>query len=103
MDISGDNCSLTVSDARQVRDVWLAIGSLIRHRLTDDPGALLLLPQHLPAIGVHRFEPAFHGAVENNSAGGSDRAAPDREFFIDRPARFLGDRVPCRELAAVVA
>ena len=66
----------------------LPSGPAIGDRLADDPGAGLELPQQLAGARVDRLEPAVHRAVEDDVAGGRERAAPDREILLDLPARL---------------
>ena len=50
-----------------------------------------------PVRGVDRLEPALHRSVEDDVAGGGERAAPDREVLLDRPGRLAR----CRTSQAV--
>src|SRR5579883_1964503 len=49
----------------------------VRDGIPDDPGPTLELPEHLPTLRVDRLEPSVHRAVEQDVAGGDDRAAPE--------------------------
>ena len=84
-------------------DVLHAVIAHERHRLADEAGVGVELPQLLAGLGVDRLEPAIHRSVEGDVAGGHQRAAPDREFLCDRPHLGALDRVPGHELAAIPA
>src|SRR6202008_142464 len=75
----------------------------IGHGLADDPGAGLELPFQLACLSVDGFEPAIHGSVENESAPGGHRAAPQRQVLLDGPDRLPLYRIPCGDLAAIAA
>src|SRR5690606_9055564 len=83
------------------RDVLPAVRPLVSDRLPDDSRVNAKSPQHFTRFGVDGFEPPVHRAVEGNSAGGSDRAAPYGEVLLDRPDLLPGHRVPRHVLAAM--
>jgi hypothetical protein len=53
-------------------------------------------------LRVDGLEAAVHRAVEDDVAGGRERAAPDRKRLLDAQ-RLARDRVPRGELAALAA
>src|SRR5689334_9100380 len=79
---AGDDGADPSADAGENGDVLLAIGTLERNGLADDPGAGLELPQDVPATRIYRFEPAFERAVEDKIAGRGDSTAPYGEFLL---------------------
>src|SRR6185503_7705803 len=103
IETAGDDRARPSTDTRENRDVLLAIGSAIGHRLADDPGANFRLPELLARLRVDCLEPAVHRAVERDVAGGDRDSTPDRKALLDRPYLFAADRVPRDELAAVAA
>src|SRR5215204_4983739 len=103
VEVAGDDRTRPAADAGQDGDVLLAVRPAIGRRLADDPGAGLELPQRLAGAGVDRLEPALHGSVEDDVAGGGERAAPDREVLGQRPRRLRLPHVPGLEYAAMAA
>src|SRR4051812_38603771 len=77
---AGHHGSRPSAHARKHRDILLAVRSLVRHGLADDPGPGLELPQLLSGNRVQGLEPAVHGPVEDDIAGGDDSATPDRKL-----------------------
>src|SRR2546430_3560893 len=80
-------------------DVLLAVGPQVRHRVPDDAGGRLELPQLRAGRGIDRLEPAFHRAVEHDAAGRRQRAAVGRQVFLDLPLLGPRGRVPRHERA----
>src|SRR5204863_5447535 len=81
------------ANTREHRDVLPAVGAAIGHRLPDDSGGGLVLPEHAPGLRVEGLEPAIHRAVENDIAGRHQRAAPHRKVLGDAPALLARERV----------
>ena len=70
----------------------------IRHRLADDAGAGLELPELLARARVDGLEPAVHRAVEHDVAGGDECPAPHGQVFLDLHTR-AGRQDPTRRTA----
>ena len=85
------------------RDVLLAVGAGVGHRVADDAGADLELPEHRAVARVDGLEPAVERAVEDDVARRRERAAPHRERLLDPPDLPARRRVPRDELALVAA
>ena len=66
---------------------------LVGHRVADDTGGQLVLPQQLAGVGIARFDEAVQCAVEGQAAGRRHGAAPDREALGHFPLVFAADRV----------
>src|SRR5919106_435250 len=64
-DAGGDADTGPAADARIHGDGLLPIRAIVGHRVTDDAGRSLELPEDLAALLVDGLEPAFHGAVED--------------------------------------
>src|SRR6201994_771325 len=101
--VARDNGACPAADPRQDGDVFVAVRTTIGDGLADDPGAGPELPFEFAGLGVHGFEPAIHGSVENQSAGGGHRAAPKRQVLLDGPDRLFPYWIPRGELAAICA
>src|ERR1700752_5400578 len=101
--VARDDGARPAADPRQDGDICVPVRTSIGARLTDDPGASLELPFQLAGLGVDGFEPAIHCSVENQSAGGGHRAAPQRQVLLDGPDRLSLSRIPGGELAAMAA
>src|ERR1700730_16036396 len=101
--IAGHDGACPAADSRQDGDVFVPVRTTIGYGLSDDPGASLELPFQFARLGVDGFEPAIHGPVENQSAGGGHRAAPQRQVLLDGPDRLALYRIPGGELAAIAA
>src|SRR5207302_2855383 len=97
----GDDGARPAADAVEDGDVLLAAGTAKGDGLADDSRGGLELPQQLAGARVHGLEPAVHGAVEDDVAGGGQRAAPDGEALAQRPRRALGHRIPRRKGATL--
>src|SRR5205823_11785310 len=70
--------------------------------VADDPGRGLEFVELLTGLDVDRLQVAFERAVEDDVAGGSERARPHRERLRNRPDDFAGARIPRNEVAEVV-
>src|SRR5690606_2740897 len=81
------------ADAGEHRDVLLAVEA-IRARRRDDAGPRAELPELLAAIRAIGDEAPVVGALEDEIAGGRQRAAADRPVVHEAPARLAGDRIP---------
>src|SRR5262245_18912213 len=64
-----------------------------RHRLTDDPGRRLKLPDNVAVIRICRDELARERSSEDEAALGSERARPVRALEAGLPSRFAGQGV----------
>src|ERR1700760_2665061 len=91
------------TDPRQDGDIFVPVRTTIRDRLPDISGSGPELPFQFPCLSVDGFEPAIHGSVENQSAGGGHRAAPQRQVLLDGPDRLARYRIPGGELTAIAA
>src|SRR3984885_4902543 len=101
--VAGDDGASPAADPRQDGDIFMSVRTTIGDRLADDPGASPELPFRFAGLGVDGFEPAVHGSVENQPAGGGHRAAPQRQVLLDGPDRLALYRIPGGELAAIAA
>src|ERR1700722_6359591 len=99
--VAGDDGASPAADPRQDGDIFVSVRTTIGDRLADDPGASPELPFRFAGLGVDGFEPAVHGSVENQPAGGGHRAAPQRQVLLDGPDRLALYRIPGGELAAI--
>src|SRR6266446_614711 len=63
------------ADSGEHGDVLLAVGPQIGHRVADDPGGCLELPQQRSGCRIDRLEPAFHRAVEHDAGRRRQRPA----------------------------
>src|SRR5213082_2406774 len=93
-DPQSDARSRPTTHAGQHGDVLLAVGPQVRHRVPDDAGGRLELPQLGAGRGVDRLEPAFHGAVEHDTARRGQGATVGRQVLLDLPLLGPGSRVP---------
>src|SRR5882672_6114810 len=91
------------ADAGEHGDVLLAVGPQIGHRVADDPGGCLELPQQRAGGRIDRLEPAFHRAVEHDARGRRQRAAVCRQVLLDFPFHLADGRIPRDEPATVTA
>src|SRR6266542_4269748 len=71
VEVAGNHRTGPSAHTGEHRDVLLAVGSAIGHRLPDDSRSGLELPQQRAALRVDRLEPAVHRAVEHDVAAGS--------------------------------
>src|SRR5204863_8047219 len=78
----------------QDRDVLPPVRSAVRHRLADYSGAAAELPEHFSIARVDGLEPAVHGSVERDVAGGDERAAPHGQILADAPRGLAFHDVP---------
>src|SRR5271169_1402508 len=101
--VAGDDGARPTADPRQDGDIFVPVRTTIGDRLADDPGASPELPFQFACLGIDGFEPAIHCSVENQSAGGGHRAAPQRQVLLDGPDRLALYRIPGGELAAIAA
>src|SRR5271154_7416128 len=101
--VAGDDGACPTADPRQDGDIFVPVRTTIGDRLADDPGAGFELPFQFAGLGIDGFEPAIHGSVENQSAGGGHRPAPQRQILLDGPDRLALHRIPGGELAAIAA
>src|SRR4051794_8584023 len=92
---------IDAAGAARHRDVLLAV-ALPGHRLADDAGRRLELPQHLAAVGVDREELAGQRPGEDEAAGGGERAVPVRALEAELPFALAGERIDGLEEAAVL-
>src|SRR3984957_10249108 len=99
--VAGHDGACPAADPREDGDVFAPVRTTIGDRLADDPGASPELPFRFAGLGVDGFEPAVHGSVENQPAGGRPRAAPQRQVLLDGPDRLALYRIPGGELAAI--
>src|SRR3989442_9264185 len=84
-------------------DVLLAVGSQIGHRVADDAGGRLELPQERAGGRIDRLQPAFHRAVEHDARGRRQRATIRRQVLLDFPLDLADGRIPRDEPATVTA
>src|SRR5688572_20791790 len=85
------------------RHVLLLVRALERHRVADDPGRHLVLPEHLARLGIYGLEPAVHRSVEDEIRGGGQHAAPGGEALLDPPLLLARDGIPRHQLTQVAA
>src|SRR6266516_2868554 len=102
-DAERDTCAGPAADSGEHGEVLLAVGPQIRHRVADDPGGRLELPQQRAGGRIDRLDPAFHRAVEHDARGLRQRAAVGRQILLHFPLDFAGGRIPRNEPAAVTA
>src|SRR5580700_5549696 len=67
-DITGDQRAHVTADSGIHRDVLLPVRPTVRHRVADDAGAHLELPERLARARVGRLEPPVERAVEHHVA-----------------------------------
>src|SRR5438034_6259924 len=84
-------------------DVLLAVGPQIGHRVADDAGGRLELPQERAGGRIDRLQPAFHRAVEHDARGRRQRATIRRQVLLDFPLDLPDGRIPRDEPATVTA
>src|SRR6185312_14288438 len=70
------------ADAGIDRDVLLAVRPEERHRIADDAGSSLELPQDFARTGIDRTKPAIHRPVKREIATGRQHAAVDRKVIV---------------------
>src|SRR5882762_111634 len=91
------------ADSGEHGDVLLAVGPQIGHRVADDPGGCLELPQQRAGGRIDRLEPAFHRAVEHDAGRRRQRPAVRRQVLLHFPFRLADGGIPRDEPAAVTA
>src|ERR1051326_7592297 len=101
IDVGRDRQPRPPSDARQHRDVLLAVGSEVRDGLTDDSRLRLELPDQIAGARVDRFEPAVHRSVKDQVARRGQRAAAGGKLFFAAPDFCARDWIPGGEGAAI--
>ena len=89
VEVAADDGARPAADAGQDGDVFVPVRPAIGDRLADDAGAGLELPFQFAAARIDRLEPAVHGSVEDQVAGGGQGAAPERQVFLDLPGGLL--------------
>src|SRR4051812_36374948 len=67
--VTGNDRTGPATDSGQYRDILVAVRPAIGDRLADDSRAGLELPKQFAGLGMYRFEPAFHRAVEHDVSG----------------------------------
>src|ERR1043166_1345283 len=102
-DVRGDANPRPSADTGQHRDVLLAVGPDVGHRIADDAGRCLELPQQITGLRIHRLQPSLHRPVEDDVAGGGERAGPVRQLFLHAPDFLVRGRIPGDELATIAA
>src|SRR5262245_28520533 len=80
-----DTDTRPAADTREHSDVLFTIGSGIGHRITNDSGWGLELPQNLAGFSMNGFKPSFHGSVKNHVSTGGESASPGGEVFFHAP------------------
>ena len=100
---AGHDRAAPATHARKHRHILFPVGTLVGHRLADNPGAGFELPQRLPAARVESLEPAVHRSVEDHIARGHHGAAPRGKFLGHLPYCLRVDGVPRGELAPMAA
>src|SRR5690348_13388589 len=70
--VGRDDGTGPAADAGDHGDILSSVGSAIADRLANDSTSGLELPQQLAGARVDRFEPAVHGSVEDEPAGGRE-------------------------------
>src|SRR6266852_4123337 len=91
------------TDAGEHGDVLLAVGPQIGHRVADDSGGRLELPQECAGGRIDRLQPAFHRTVEHDARGRGQRATIRRQVLLDFPLDLPDGRIPRDEPATVTA